>query len=70
MVQFSASRCSCIAILLVSLVSFVAITFCVASQGVSVVVDFVIDSVSKLLDTPICMCVCVCVCVCVSYTQT
>jgi hypothetical protein len=33
-------------------VSFAAITLCVASQRVFVVVDFVIDSVRKLLDTP------------------
>jgi hypothetical protein len=52
MVQLSASRCSCIAILLVSLVSFAAITLCVASHRVFVVVDFVIDSVRKLLDIP------------------
>jgi hypothetical protein len=55
MVQLSATRCSCIAILLVSLVSFVAIILCVASQRVFtfvVVVDIVIDSVRKLLDTP------------------
>jgi hypothetical protein len=39
----------------VSLVSFAAITLCVAYQRafiVVVVVDFVIDSVRKLLDTP------------------
>jgi hypothetical protein len=53
MVQLSATRCSCIAILWVSLVSFSAITLCVASQRVFiVVVYFVIDSVRKLLDTP------------------
>jgi hypothetical protein len=52
MVQLSATRCSCIAILWVSLVSFVAITLCVASHGVFIVVYFVIDSVQKLLDTP------------------
>jgi hypothetical protein len=34
MVQLSATRCSCIAILWVSLVSVAAITFCVASQRV------------------------------------
>jgi len=32
-------------------VTFAAITLCVASQGVFIVVDFVIDSVRKLLDT-------------------
>jgi hypothetical protein len=41
MVQLSATRCSCIAILWVSLVSFVAaITFCVASQRVFIVVVY------------------------------
>jgi hypothetical protein len=54
MVQLSATRCSCIAILWVSLVSFAAITLCVASQRVFIVVAvyFVIDTVRKLLDTP------------------
>jgi hypothetical protein len=52
MVQLSATRCSCIAILWVSLVSFAAITLYVASQRVFIVVYFVIDSVRKLLDTP------------------
>jgi hypothetical protein len=56
-VQLSATRCSYIAILWVSLVSFAAITLCVASQRVFivvvvVVVYFVINSVRKLLDTP------------------
>jgi uncharacterized membrane protein len=58
MVQLSATRCRCIAILWVRLVSFAAITFRVASQRVFivvvvVVVYFVIDSVRKLLDTPL-----------------
>jgi hypothetical protein len=54
MVQLSTTRCSCIAILWVSLVSFAAITLYVASQRVLIVVSvyFVIDSVRKLLDTP------------------
>jgi hypothetical protein len=55
MVQLSATRCSCIAILWVSPVSFAAITLCVASQRVFIVlllVYFVIESVRKLLDTP------------------
>jgi hypothetical protein len=39
MVQLSATRCSCIAILRVSLVIFAAITLCVASQRVFVVVS-------------------------------
>jgi hypothetical protein len=54
MVQLSATRCSCIAILWVSLMSFAAITTCVVSQRVipKVSVHFVIDSVRKLLDTP------------------
>jgi hypothetical protein len=52
MVQLSATRRSCIAILLVSPVSFAAITLCVAPQRVFIVVlCFVIDSVRKLLDT-------------------
>jgi len=51
-VQLSATRCSCIAILWVSLVSFDVIPLCVASQQVFiVVVYFVIDSVRKHLDT-------------------
>jgi hypothetical protein len=50
MIQLSATGCSCIAILWVSLMSHVAITLCVASQKV-VVVYFVINSVQKLLDT-------------------
>jgi hypothetical protein len=54
MVRLSATRCSCIAVLWVSLVSFAAITFYVASEQVFVVVSlyFAIDSVRKLLDTP------------------
>jgi hypothetical protein len=34
-------------------VSFAAITLCVASQRVFIVVYFVIDSVRKILDTPL-----------------
>jgi hypothetical protein len=55
MIQLSATRSSCIAILGVSLVSFAAITLSVASQRVfivTVVAYFVMDSVRKLLDTP------------------
>jgi hypothetical protein len=52
MVQLSATTCSCIAILWVSLVSFAVKTLCVASQQVFIIVDFVIDSVRKLLDIP------------------
>jgi hypothetical protein len=55
MVQLCATRCSCIAILSVCLVSFAAITFCVASR-VFVVVHSVIDGVRKLLDTPSYVC--------------
>jgi hypothetical protein len=46
----SATECSCIAILWVSLVSFAAVTLCVASQWViqKVSIYFVIDSVRKL----------------------
>jgi hypothetical protein len=53
MVQISATRCSCIAILWVSSVNFAAIMLCVASQRVFVVVRvyFFIYSVRKLLDT-------------------
>jgi hypothetical protein len=51
MVQLSTARCSRIAILWVSLVSFATITLCVASQRMFVVY-FVIDSARKLLDTP------------------
>jgi hypothetical protein len=52
MVQLFATRCSCMAILWVNLVSFAAITLWVASQWVFiVVVYFVINSVWKLLDT-------------------
>jgi hypothetical protein len=53
MVQLSAIRCSCITVLWVSLKSFAAITFSVASQREipKVSVYFVIDSVRKLLDT-------------------
>jgi hypothetical protein len=53
--QLSATKCSCIAVLWISLVSFVAITLCVASQWafiIIIIVYFVIDSVWKLLDTP------------------
>jgi hypothetical protein len=50
MVQLSATTCSCIAILWVSLVSFAAVIFCVASRRLFVVC-FVFDSVRKLLDT-------------------
>jgi hypothetical protein len=54
MVQLSATRCSCIAILWVIVVSFAAITLCVAFQRTvpKVSVYFVIDLVRKLLDTP------------------
>jgi hypothetical protein len=54
MVQLSATLCRCIAILWVSLMSFVAITLCVASQRVFIVISvyFVMDSVRKLLDPP------------------
>jgi hypothetical protein len=48
MIQLCATRCSCIAILWVSLVNFAAITLYVASERLY----FVIDSVRKLLVTP------------------
>jgi hypothetical protein len=53
-VQLSATKCIYIAIFWVSLVSFAAITLCLASQRVFIVVNiyFVIHSVRKLLDTP------------------
>jgi hypothetical protein len=53
MVQLSATRCSYIAILRVSLLNFSAIILCVASSQrlFIVVVYFVIDLVRKLLDT-------------------
>jgi hypothetical protein len=53
MVELSATRCSCIAILWVSLVSSATIILYVASQLVFIVVsvNFFIDSVRKLLDT-------------------
>jgi hypothetical protein len=47
MVQHSATRFSCISILLISLVSFAAITLCVASQRMFVVL------VSKSLDSSV-----------------
>jgi hypothetical protein len=56
MLQLSFTRCSCIAVLWVSLTSFGAITLCIASQRVFIVVSvyFIIDSVRKLLDTTSC----------------
>jgi hypothetical protein len=56
MVQLSATRCSFIGILWVSLMSFTAITISVASHRVFIIVYFVIDSVRKLLDTPSYIC--------------
>jgi hypothetical protein len=52
-VQLSATRCSCFAILWVSLLSFVTIILYVTSQRMFIVVSlyFIIDSVRKLLDT-------------------
>jgi hypothetical protein len=38
MIELSATRCNCVAILRVNVVSFAAITFCVASQRVFIVV--------------------------------
>jgi len=49
-------QCNYITILWVNLVSFATITLCIASQLVFIVVAavyFVIDSVQKLLDTPL-----------------
>jgi hypothetical protein len=75
MVQSSVTRCSCIAILQVNLVSFAAITLCVASQQVFIVisVNFVMTQSGNFWIHPhisiyiyiyIYVCVCVCVCVC------
>jgi hypothetical protein len=50
MVQLSATICSCISILWVSLVIFAVITLCIAFQRVFFCCYFVIDSVRKLLD--------------------
>jgi hypothetical protein len=52
MVQLSATKCSCIGTSWISLVNFAAITLCVASRRVFIVVYFVIDTARKLLDTP------------------
>jgi hypothetical protein len=53
-VQLSATRYSCFVILWVSLVSFATITLCVASWVFIVVsIYFIIDSVWKLLYTPL-----------------
>jgi hypothetical protein len=49
-VQLSAMRCRCIAVLWDSLVSFTAITLCIASEWVFV---YFVDSVQNLLDTPL-----------------
>jgi hypothetical protein len=53
-VQLSITRCSCIDVLWVSLVSFASVTLWRGQQWViqKVRVHFVIDSVRKLLDTP------------------
>jgi hypothetical protein len=57
MIQFSATRCSCIANLRVSLMSFAVITLCVASQRAFIIVKRIFhnDTVRKLLDTPVCV---------------
>jgi hypothetical protein len=54
MLQLSATRCSCTAVLWASILNFASITLCVASQWVirKVSVYFFIESVRKLLDTP------------------
>jgi len=52
MVHPSATKFNRIAILWVSLVSFAAITHCVASQRLFFVVVYLIDLVRKLLGTP------------------
>jgi hypothetical protein len=52
------TRCSCIPILWLSLVSFATMTLFVASQRVFIVVSvyFIINSIRKLLDTPSYIC--------------
>jgi hypothetical protein len=57
MVQLSATGCSCIAILWVSLVRFPAITLCFASKRVFLVY-FVIDLVRKLYGSTSYICIC------------
>jgi hypothetical protein len=54
MEQVSATRCSCVAVLCVGLVSFAAITICIASYRLFIVVSLyvVIDLARKLLDVP------------------
>jgi hypothetical protein len=53
MVQLSAVRCSCIAILWVSLASFAAITLCVASQRVYIVISLSTQSGNFWIHPPI-----------------
>jgi hypothetical protein len=48
MVQFSATRCICIAILWVGLVSFAAIALCVASQRVFIIIIIIIIIIISL----------------------
>jgi hypothetical protein len=54
MVQLSATKCSCMVILWISLVTFSAITLWVTPQRLFIFVSvyFVIDSVRELLNTP------------------
>jgi hypothetical protein len=61
MIQLPATRCSCIAILWVNLVSFAAKPFVLLLNECLLLLSiyFVIDSVRKLLDTSSCVCVCV-----------
>jgi hypothetical protein len=52
MVQLSSTRCSCIPILWISLVSFAAITFCVASQRVFIIIIIIIIIIITLWLSP------------------
>jgi hypothetical protein len=75
MVQLSATRCSCIAILWVSIMSVVALTLCVASQWVFIVVYFVMTQSGNFwihLRTYVCTYVCMYVCMyvlCIMYVR-
>jgi hypothetical protein len=63
MVRLSATRCSCIAILWVSLAIFAAITLCVAFQRVFIFVISLSTQSGNFWIHPRMYCVCVCVCV-------
>jgi hypothetical protein len=61
MVQLSATRCNFIAILWVSLVSYAAITLCVATQQVFIFISLSTQSGNFRIHPCVCVCVCVCV---------